>query len=281
MNNLFTERIELVSSTFRKGAELATELQELSSLLKELDRTERGFRAVVYEGAAMQLASTDLEDQDLKMPLWSALLENAKQYNTHLHIGLGWALAKMELPFKDLSIDLSPFDKDKALDGAGYFAGLFQRRVVIRAQQIPSGISNDQLVAFDQGIGRSIWYITKGDIEHVHNVISHFPEERRTSLWTGIGLASTFVGGYQTDDLKGLEMRAEKYAINLKCGVVLAIRGRYVTGSLDEYAEIAAMTYFDLSPTAVAESLFPDKALNNKDLIKGIQALFRSSLTTS
>lgn len=194
------ERIDLIVSTFQKGRELEASASSMDELTSDLNKIEPRYRSVGFEGASMGIAISKKFD-------WAEFLERANQHSTQIHIGLGWAIGEKDWNIAESLKPIDPEMRTKVLDGVGYWFGLFRRRLTIRTHGIPEQITPEFQSGFDNGVGRSIWYISKGDPEMANKIINSFPEERRADLWFGIGVASTYVGGCSEDltsELKAL-----------------------------------------------------------------------------
>jgi hypothetical protein len=142
---------------------------------------------------------------------------------------LGWALAKNGQPHTLFPLP-NTHAEAKILDGYGYYYGLFRGRLVIRSQQIPECISKEVLPYFDAGLGRALWYQSKGDISKITDLLSFFPESRYPALWSGIGLASCFVGGLGSEEIEELKILSSPYNESFKSGVAAAIQSREKSG---------------------------------------------------
>lgn len=210
------ENIETVVSTFQKGRALSEQEFGLDELIADLNTFEPRYRSVAFEGASMGVALTNSIDT------WKVYASKTEKHATQVHIGLGWAVAEGQLDLASTLLEIEPEMQLKVLDGFGYWNGLFQRRATIRTQQIPENITIEYQTGFDQGVGRAIWYATKGDVAKVQNIINHFPENRRPSLWQGIGVASTYVGGCSDELIAELKSTAGEYKLNLKMGRIAA-----------------------------------------------------------
>jgi len=216
------ENIETVVSTFQKGRELAESGLPLDELISKLNDFEPRYRSVAFEGASMGVALTDWKN-------WSEYASATKKHTTQVHIGLGWVVAERPPKSPEGGLDLyltleqiAPEMRVKVLDGVGYWHGLFQRRATIRTQQIPEFTTPEYQAGFDQGVGRAIWYITKGEVAKVVNIINHFSEDRRPNLWQGIGVASTFVGGCSDELISELKSVAGEFKLNFETGIEAA-----------------------------------------------------------
>ena len=212
------ENVEKVVATFQKGRALSEQEHSLDELIAELNKFEPRYRSVAFEGASMGVALAN------SLETWKVYAEKTEKHATQVHIGLGWAIAEGQL---NLASTLSKVDAEmqvKVLDGYGYWNGLFQRRATIRTQQIPENIIPEFQAGFDQGVGRAIWYASKGDVSKVLNIINHFSEDRRPNLWQGIGVASTYVGGCSDELIAELKTVAGEFKTYLEKGIEAAER---------------------------------------------------------
>src|SRR5205823_3270933 len=80
--------------------------------------------------------------------------------------------------------------------------------------------------AFDQGVGRALWFINGGDPRAVAAAVQRFPERRRPDLWSGVGLAATFAGGSDRTGLAELRRASGPHHAELALGVVFAVKAR-------------------------------------------------------
>lgn len=220
------ENVEKVVATFQQGRALSEHEHSLDELISQLNTIEPRYRSVAFEGASMGVALTH------NFETWKQYAKAAEKHATQVHIGLGWAIAQGQLRSSLSSLDrlgfaftlseIEPEFRVKVLDGVGYWNGLFQRRFTIRMQQVPEQITTEYQAGFDQGVGRAIWYITKGDVVKVANIIGHFLENRRPNLWQGIGVASVYVGGCSDELIAELRSTAGEFKPNVERGVELA-----------------------------------------------------------
>ncbi|MFT4544212.1 MAG: hypothetical protein ACI9UR_000620 [Bacteroidia bacterium] len=210
-----SENIETIVSTFQKGRALAESEISLDDLVVALDEFQPRYRSAGYEGASMGVA---IERDDG----WRTFNEKTKVHETQVHIGLGWAFAEKNWQIeKELHMVNQDF-QTKVLDGYGYWYGLFRRRLTIRTQSIPENITPELQIGFDQGVGRAIWYISKGEVAKVVNIINHYSEDRRANLWQGIGVASTYVGGCSDKLIAELKSAAGEFKLNFETGIEAA-----------------------------------------------------------
>ncbi len=216
--------MERVMQTFQAARTLA-EAHGLSAELSDfLVHSDAYFRSVAYEGAAMGLALRDSANNDATFSEWSAFAANEGALHTvQVHIGLGWALAEKDAPLK---LPAGCTDTDAVLDGYGYYFGLLRRRPTVRQQTIPETISPVLLPAFDRGLGRSLWYISKGDLELLLQMMAAFDPARQPNLWRGVGIASTYVGGCSHEQLAALWTAANHHQTQLADGAKRVAKSR-------------------------------------------------------
>ena len=208
--------IDTVVATFQMGKHLAESGIPMNELFSRLNKFEPRYRSVAFEGASMGVALTH------GLEAWKAYAKLAENHATQVHIGLGWAIAEKQLDLASTLSSVAPQMQVKVLDGYGYWFGLFQRRATIRTQQIPAFITPEYQAGFDQGVGRAIWYITKGEAAKVQHIISYFPEARRADLWQGIGVALTYVGGCSDERLRKLRSVSGDHRPNVDTGIASA-----------------------------------------------------------
>lgn len=211
-----TENVEKVVATFQEGRALSEHEHSLDELLSKLNAFEPRYRSVAFEGASMGFALAH------NFETWKQYAKTAEKHATQVHIGLGWAIAEKQLDLPSYLDQIEAELQVKVLDGFGYWNGLFQRRATIRTQQIPGNVTAEFQAGFDQGVGRAIWYITKGDVAKGVNIINHFAEERRGNLWQGIGVASTYVGGCSDELIAELKSASNEFKMNLMKGIEVA-----------------------------------------------------------
>ncbi len=213
-----------VMQTFQSARTLA-EAHGLSAEVSDfLVHSDAYFCSVAFEGAAMGLALRDSTNNDAAFPQWSAFLaKEGAMHTVQVHIGLGWALAEKNVP---LQLPASCTDADAVLDGYGYYFGLLRRRPTVRQQTIPETISSEFLPAFDRGLGRSLWYISKGDLEMVLQMMAVFDAMRQPNLWRGLSIAVTYVGGCLPTQLDALWQSAGNHQSQLADGAKRVAKSR-------------------------------------------------------
>jgi hypothetical protein len=100
---------------------------------------------------------------------------------------------------------------------------------------------------YDQGIGRSIWYAEKADINKIRSKIETFATGRHADLWRGVGIAVAYVGGCDDEDLKTLFRYASADCSQLACGAALAARSRTRANSMTDDTDRCSRLWFELA----------------------------------
>jgi hypothetical protein len=231
-------RVEKIKAIFQGSRVLTETHPNLDSLILQLDQTELEFRSVAYEGASMGIALSDFAKHN-KLTTWHLFAKKSWMHAIQIHVGLGWAVAQQNysvLPSLGINDALL---SSRVLDGYGYYDGIFRQRSSIKAQKIAEAIQPEMLSSYDQGIGRSLWYVSGGDIIKIEQLLSGFSHERRSSLWTGIGIACAYVGGSDKNLLTSLFELAHEHQHNLTTGAVFAAKSRLQANALTYDVKLA------------------------------------------
>lgn len=142
-----------------------------------------------------------------------------------IHVGVGWAFARLRLrPWHGLRAG-DPMLRWLAWDGFGFHQGFFASDRVVGGQAVEA-VGPARRAIRDQGLGRSLWFHECADPEALALRVALFPEPRRADLWSGIGLAATYAGGAAEDELRGLVDFAAPYAAHLAQGAVFGAAAR-------------------------------------------------------
>jgi hypothetical protein len=145
------------------------------------------------------------------------------------HVGVGWAIARV--PWLRRNVDkclaqLDPLLGWLAIDGYGFQSGFFHAPNSIGAKTYPNGLSKYARRVFDQGLGRSLWFVEGADVSRISLTIASFHNTRRADLWSGIGLASAYAGGADGPALECLREAAKGYITHMAQGAAFAAKAR-------------------------------------------------------
>ena len=254
-------RLENVGRAFLAGYHLALESdssEELVSKLTVLDLELRGF---AFEGAAMGLALLDFLTPWRRDRI-SQFLQGAGEAHTYMiHVGVGWLWARVPFGFRRAQKQLDPLLGWLAFDGWGFHEGFFHWPKYIAGQPAPKKLAGYERRVFDQGLGRSFWFVNGGNIELVAQTVAKFSADRQSDLWSGIGLAATYAGIADEASLGELRTVAGTFQPQLAQGAAFAAKARQRAGNLTDYTSLATKIICRMSAENAAR--ITDAALEN------------------
>ena len=231
-------RMDSIRATFEAGKRIAEENINDDVAIALMSLLDNEYLSVAYEGAAMGRAVADIV-AGKPYQRWAAFVQKGLSHTVQTHIGLGWALSSKKINNLAPLGSIEPMLKARVLDGYGYCDGIFRQRLTIGQQQIHSFFTETDLVGYDQGIGRSLWYIARGDTTILPKLIDPFSASRKPNLWRGIGIAISYVGGANEASLKIIAALANVHSAHLAVGAVLAYRSRHDAQSMNTDTALA------------------------------------------
>jgi hypothetical protein len=246
-------RLELVGETFLDGYHAALEVQEAEPLAARLETVELEFRGFAFEGAAMAL---DLLDQlkPWRSPNLPAFLNGPGSPHAYMvHVGMGWSLARMPWRIRNRLDRLDPLLRWLVLDGYGFHEGYFHWSRYAEGASRPRRLRGYALRAFDQGLGRSMWFVGGADPEWIMDAIARFPGYRHSDLWSGVGLACAYAGGADAEEIRRLRLASGVYCQHLAQGVAFAAGARSRAANPAGHTELACELVCKLSAQQAAD----------------------------
>lgn len=252
------EHLELVGRWFARGyrAALAEPRQDL--LFERLESSPADFRGFAYEGAGTALTVLDLLIPTRRR-LRTFVRGPGLAHAWILPIGYGWARMHMRLTPRHPPSVFEPLQGWLAMDGAGFHEGFNRLEQVFERQQIPRRLSPAAAHVFDQGVGRSLWFVKGGDIEAIGRTIGGLPARRRGDVWSGLASAATYAGGVSENVLEALRDSAGRHRPQVAVGAALAAKARLLGGNPTSHTEQACLALCGTS--AVAAARVTDAAL--------------------
>jgi hypothetical protein len=253
------ERLEEIGKTFLDGYNAALGEDDFSLLAARLDTIEAERCGFAYEGAAMAITLLDL-----LMPWapnrFSRFLNGAGADHLYmLHVGAGWGLARLHRSVDQFISHLDSVLGWLVVDGYGFHEGYFHWQKTVIEQRVPARLNGYSRRVFDQGLGRSLWFIEGADVSLISDRIRTFPIERQSDLWSGIGLACAYAGGVEASDLVRLQALAERFEFHLTQGAAFAAQARRKAGNPTSHTEMACQILCNLSADEAA--LITEEAL--------------------
>jgi hypothetical protein len=239
LHNSVSGKMEYVQKVFLSVQDYMQKNHELEELIAFLDSEPPEFRSVAYESASMEIGLQELCSAK-ELDNWKKFYRlSAKAHTFHMDIGLGWAFAKTEISPIPYLESLQPVMSWMVFDGIGFYHGLFKGRRTVKNQLIPDGIKEQELHGFDQGLGRRLWYISKGEVNELVQLIQPFYFSRHSDLWRGVGIACGYVGGSEKENLERLLICSSEFNKQLCAGVTLAAISRSASDSISEDINLA------------------------------------------
>jgi hypothetical protein len=249
------ERLERIGVEFLAGYHAALEAAHPAALALRLNtEIALDYRGFAFEGAAMALFL--LDRLRLSTRSFDQFLSGPGQPHVYMaHVGAGWAVARLPWLRSRLPQVLASFDPLLCwlvVDGYGFHEGYFHWRQTILRRSVPRGLPGYASRAFDQGLGRSLWFVEGIDPEAISGVISGFAEHRRGDLWSGVGLACAYAGGADFATLLRLRNYAGEYAPCAAQGAVFAAETRHRGGNPTPHCDLACIVLAGMSQDRAA-----------------------------
>jgi hypothetical protein len=158
----------------------------------------------------------------------------------------------MPLDFRPAQGVLDPLLRWLAFDGWGFHEGFFHWQKYVAGRTRPKSLKGYERRVFDQGLGRSLWFVNGGNPELIERTILGFNKERHSDMWSGIGLAATYAGFASAEELRELPRRAGKHQAAISQGAVFAAKARDRAGNSTAYTEMAAQILCGMSASEAA-----------------------------
>ena len=260
-NETMRARLEEIGAIFLHGYSAALNSRDLTHLEWQLNHVQLELRGFAFEGAAMGVALLD------RLTPWQnsclAQLANGagKPHIYMLHVGVGWIWARLPSFLRRNAAGLDPLLRWLAFDGWGFHEGYFHWDKYIGGEPAPARLRGYETRVFDQGLGRSFWFVNGGNPAWISRSLANFSAERRGDLWSGIGLAATYAGIAGETDLVELRRLAGIHASELAQGAAFAAKARLRAGNMAAHTEQASQLLCDMSSVQAAQ--LTDMTLEN------------------
>lgn len=246
--------LEAVGRTFAAGYHAALECggAKLEERLALVVLADRGF---AFEGAAMALALKDaIFPFRRRLKSW---LEGAGEPHEYMtYVGAGWAIAR--IPWQRRRAErwarrLHPILWPLAIDGLGFHQGYFHALNIAQVSE-PHGLDTDLgRSAYDQGLGRSFWFVCGADPWKIAEQIGRYTQVRHRDLWSGVGLACAYAGGVSAEEVRGLVRLAGPLAPAMGQGACFAAKARLRACNPAAHTEMACRAICGISASAAAQ----------------------------
>jgi hypothetical protein len=262
------ELLETIGGTFLAGFGHAVEARRPIDAEGPLEKVPTRFRGFAYEGAAMGFAVLDGLPLGNRRHVAQFLAGRGDAHVYMALVGVGWAMARMPRFRWPKPEETDPLLRWLVLDGYGFHQAYFDTgRYVHQHYREPNfpwpggryGGYADR--ALDQGIGRAIWFVAGTAPAVAADLIDKFPEERHADLYSGAGLAATYAGGVDEDELRLFAERAGEYRPQLAQASAFAADARLRAGLHVPHTGLATQVFCGATPEEAARisaSVRPD-----------------------
>ena len=245
------ERAEEVGRSFLRGYHAALEEPDLAALAARLEHAPAEFRGFGHEGAGMALALLDT-----LLP-WrrrlAAYLAGPGAHQLYIvTVGAGWILGRLPLTPIRVRRRLDPVIGWLALDGYGFHEGFFRWPRRIERHEVPRRLRGYERRVFDQGLGRSLWFVRGAHPRRIAETIAAFPAARHADLWAGVGLAAAYAGGCSAATLDELVRLAGPFKPALAQGATFAAVTRERGRNPAAHTELACRLICDRTAVELA-----------------------------
>lgn len=234
--NAYADELRATSDVFLKGLFRGLSGNHVLTEAASFAAGEMQYLGVFLEGNAMGLALSDYLTP-AKRKRWNTLrceIENRHPYEVHTALGMALGMFGGKI---DNATSLWQWF---VLDGLGFQQGLLHPdKFIERRIRSRRALSAQGAKVFDQGLGRSIWFQSAGDVQRACESVEKFDHERHADLWTGLGVAVAHVGNLPESSLTYLRARAEKHAASFAVGIAIAAHVRHLNGTGKEVADNA------------------------------------------
>jgi enediyne biosynthesis protein E3 len=243
-------RVERIGCTLLHGYHAALEEDDVEALAVRLNAAESELIGFAFEGAAMGLTLLDHLTPFRKDRLHAFLNGPGAAHVYMVHVGTGWALAR--LPWLRRRVErhlaqLDPLLRWLAVDGYGFHEGYFHWPRALTEHETPDRLTGYARRAFDQGLGRSLWFVEGTDVSAISSAIAGFRADRRADLWSGVGLAAAYAGGVDRANLERLRMLAAEHLPSVAQGTAFAAKARERAGNPADHTEFACRVLCEMS----------------------------------
>jgi hypothetical protein len=249
------ELLESIGKIFLTGYGCVMEARTPAAAEPRLERIPEQFRGFGYEGAAMACAMLDGLTPGRRSRVAEFLDLSGRQHSYMIHVGIGWAMARLPGPRRRAVAPADPLLRWLALDGYGFHQAYFHTdEYVYRHRRDamlpwPGGECGRYAArAVDQGVGRAVWFAAGADPALATDLVERFPADRRPDLYSGLGLAATYAGGADERELKDLWERVADHRPQFAQGAAFGATARAEAGLTGPHTEAATRLFCGMEP---------------------------------
>lgn len=247
------ERIELIGARFRDGYHCGLETATPVGLAHRLGRIHLEEQGFAYEGAAMAWAIREFFTPWDRHRIRRLLAGPGEPHAYMVHVGVGWALARLPGHLGRRLERYDPLLRWLVADGYGFHEGFFKTQAYRAGADAPARVEGYGRRAFDQGLGRALWFMEGGDGGLVSETIQRFGSERHRDLWSGVGLACAYAGVIEdVSQIEALGRAAGAHGAALAQGAAFAAKARSRAGNQARHTEVVCRVLCGLAAEEAA-----------------------------
>jgi hypothetical protein len=241
--------LETIGRTFIGGynaALAANSVEDIIQYISGIPPAERGF---AVEGTVMGAAIVDaLPFRRLLLP---ACIKAFKDFTFLAHAGAGWSLARVPWRRYQILALLDPIHRWLAFDGLGFHDTCFYHRRILAGWR--RRLSGYPARAYDQGVGRALWFVTGGSMVDAIGLVAALPAMRQSDLWSGLGLAMAYAGPVSSDEVIGAFQSAGVNGVHYAQGIAFACEARVLARHVPAHTDLAARAIWGDRAGALSE----------------------------
>jgi hypothetical protein len=246
-------RLQEIGRAFLVGYHAALVESKPVALGAELERSVAPeLQGFAFEGAGMGLALRDLLAPWKSRHVGRFLEGGGGRHKYMVHVGAGWALARLNRRSESDLAGLDPLLRWLVWDGYGFHQGYFHWPRYVDGARPPAQPTGYARRAFDQGLGRSLWFVEGADPQRIPQRIRSFDHHRHADLWSGVGLAAAYAGGVDASALQALTEAAGTFQPHLAQGAAFAARARELALNPAPHTDRACAAFGRLSAQQAA-----------------------------
>lgn len=229
--------LETAGRTFIDGYNEALAADRLEDVSQHIQRVSPDLRGFAVEGATMGCAIADI--LPFRKRSFAKHLQTFERDFSYLtHVGAGWALARVPWRRAAILAPLDPVHHWLAYDGLGFHDTFFHhRRILAGWRRQPPAYAGR---AYDQGVGRALWFVGGGSVAAATGLICTFPGARQGDLWSGLGLAMAYAGPTDEADLYLAFGNSGEHGVHFGQGVAFACEARARARHIPMHTDMAA-----------------------------------------
>jgi hypothetical protein len=231
------QALELAGKTFIGGYNEALAADSTNDVVRHVHRVAPELRGFAVEGAAMGFAIADiLPFRTMSLATHLQAFDHDFSYLTH--VGAGWALARIPWRRTAVLALLDPVHHWLAYDGLGFHDTFFHHRRILAGWRRHATAYAAR--AYDQGVGRALWFVGGGSVAIATELICRLPEAGWSDLWSGLGLAMAYAGPVDEADMRLARRNCGEHGIHLGQGVAFACEARARARHIPVHTDLAA-----------------------------------------